>query len=241
MATDPPPFEGDLDGAPIAVLKSLFTSTYPGERAGAACAVGDRLRTREILKVEPQIQEALSLLLDDPLPHVRFEAAIAMAELHDFRATSLLLGAAQSRGLRLDAIRALGTMGDTKAVGELHKILNRFFMPWADKLQAAAALCALNDETGQEYLRTKLSSRKHAERAAAIHFMAESKHPRAIEELVTILQNLGDPMRDVAARSLGLLPSQPGLVALQEALPNAQGDFAEDIVEAIQRHGKQPG
>ena len=229
--------DNELDGASIPELMDFMRSDHPGERAGAACAIGDRLRTKEIDAIHPQTQEALATLLDDPETHVRFETAIAMAELHDFRATPLLLGATRSKALRLDAVRALGTMGDEQAIGPLRQILRKFLMPWADKLQAAAALCALGDPEGQEYLRTKLKSRKFAERAAAIHFMAESRHPNATRDLINILSDLNDPMQDVAARSLGLIPSPRRSRPSREGRSGASGHFAEDIDEAIKRHG----
>ena len=227
---------GELDGASIPELETLMRSEIPGERAAAACAIGDRMRTHELNTLDAKVQETLAQLLDDPTTFVRFETAIAMAELHDFRATPLLLGATRSRALRLDAIRALGTMGDPLAIGPLRDILTRFFMPWADKLQAAAALCALKNTEGQDYLQEKLSSRKFAERAAAIHFMAESSHPEAVSALVKILESSNDPMQDVAARSLGLIPSPEGLAALQRIRAQCEGHLAEDIDEAINLH-----
>ena len=228
--------DNELDGASIPQLVEFMGSDHPGERAGAACAIGDRLRTKELETIDETTREALAQLLDDPETHVRFETAIAMAELHDFRATPLLLGASRSKALRLDAVRALGTMGDPKAIGPLRKILRKFLMPWADKLQAAAALCALEDPEGQDYLRQKLTSRKFAERAAAIHFMAESKHPAAEHDLINILNDLNDPMQDVAARSLGMIPSPKVLQALEQGRKLASGHLAEDIDEAIKRH-----
>ena len=227
----------ELDGASLPELEGLMRSEKPGERAAAACAIGDRLRTQELEKLDSKLEETLASLLDDPATYVRFETAIAMAEIQDFRATPLLLGATRSRSLRLDAIRALGTMGDPKAIEPLREILARFFMPWADKLQAAAALCALKSAEGQDYLQQKLTSRKFAERAAAIHFMAESSHPDAVSTLIGILEDTHDPMQDVAARSLGLIPSAQGLEALKRIRPHCEGHLGEDIDEAINLHG----
>ena len=67
--------------------------------------------------------------------------------------------------------------------------------------------------------------------------MAESKHPTATDDLINILNDLNDPMRDVAARSLGFIPSEITLEALREARKTADGHLAEDIDEAIKRNG----
>jgi len=126
-----------------------------------------------------------------------------LAEARDHRATPLLLLAMRHRTFRLDAVRALGTMGDPQAVAPLRELMGRWLMPWADKLQAAAALCALGDQSGARYLQERLGSRKAAERAAAIHFIGESQHPEALALLTRLLQTPQEPMRDVAARALG--------------------------------------
>lgn len=229
----------DFDGAPLAVLVELMGSDTPGERADAACALGDRLRSRELDGLEPSQREALATLLDDATPGVRFEAAMALAEAHDERATTLLLASIRVRSVRLDAIRALGTLGDQRAVEPLRRVMHRWLMPWADKLQAAAALCALADRDGANYLENRLASRRKAERAAAIHFIGESRHPRARALLEPLLRTTTESMRDVAARALGLLGDPQVRKVLEEVLDAipAGGDreLAEDIEQALRR------
>lgn len=222
-----------LDGAPIPELVDYLENEDPRLRADAACALGDRVRTRELDGLDAEVRRRLALMLDDKEPFVRFEAAIALAEVHDTRATKLLLGAMEKRSLRLDAIRALGTMRDPVAVEPLLRFMQRWLLPWADRLQAAAALCALENETGAEYLVDKLTSRKHAERAAAVHFLGESKHPRALEYLEKILADHNDRMRDVAARALGLLGDPAARQALEAARQAADEELRTDIDEAL--------
>ena len=67
--------------------------------------------------------------------------------------------------------------------------------------------------------------------------MAESSHPDAVSTLIGILEDTHDPMQDVAARSLGLIPSAQGLEALKRIRPHCEGHLAEDIDEAINLHG----
>jgi hypothetical protein len=227
------PTIAELDGASLPVLLEYLGSDQPQIRADAACALGDRLRAHELESLDGPLRERMETLLAEGPFSVRFEAAIALAELQSPLATPVLLEAAQLRTLRLDAIRALGTVGDPSAIPALSNMLTRLFFPWADRLQAAAALCALGDNRGAAYLVKKLTSRKRAERAAAIHFLGESRHPEGRLLLSRILQDRRDPMRDVAARALGLLRDPSSREALSHALDSAEGELAQDIREAL--------
>lgn len=222
-----------LDGAPLPVLRDLLSHEDPAQRADAACALGDRLRAREIDAFEPTIRDLLATLLDDGVAMVRFEAAIALAEAHDVRATDVLVTALEMRILRLDAIRALGTLADTRATPPLSKIMHRWLMPWADRLQAAAALCALGDIGGAAYLKERLNSRREAERAAAMHFIGESRHPEALVILRAAVENHLHPLRDVAVRALGLLGHPSGRNILEAARVGADDELKADIESAI--------
>ncbi len=222
-----------LDGASLPELRELLDHADPAQRSDAACALGDRLRTHEIDGLEVELQGKLAALLDDPVPMVRFEAAIALAEARDARATPVLLGAMGVRALRLDAVRALGAVGDPQAVVPLTKMMIGWLMPWADRLQAAAALCALGDAAGAEYLRQRLASRRVAEAAAAIHFIAESRHPLARSLLETILASQVSLLRDAAVRALGVLGDPASRPALEAARSGADTELAADIDAAL--------
>ena len=184
--------------------------------------------------LSPSCIEALATTLGHTNFLVQLEAAIALAEIQDHRGTPLLIAAIRHKQFRLDALRALGTMNDPVAITELQYWLRRFFAPWADKLQAAAALCKMGNLEGQTYVEQKLTSRKTAERAAAIHFMAECHHPAALQSLSTILNDPTDRMRDVAARSLGLLGNPDAKAILEETLLKTSDDLADDVNEALQ-------
>jgi len=80
------------------------------------------------------------------------------------------------------------------------QLLDRWLLPWADKLQAAAALCNMQNAIGATYLKQKLQSHRKAERAAAIYFIGSCQHPNACALLGPILLNSKDPLRDGAAR-----------------------------------------
>lgn len=222
-----------FDGASTPALRELLDDADPAERADAACALGDRLRTRELGDLGRDVQDKLAGLLTDVVPMVRFEAAIALAEAKDARATATLLAAVDDRALRLDALRALGALGDAAAVLPLLRVMRRRFMPWADRLQAAAALCALGDAAGAAYLVERLTSRRRAEAAAALHFIGESHHPRARELLEGALGNPAHVLRDVAARTLGALGDPAARAALEAARSTADAELRVDIDAAL--------
>src|SRR6187549_1612623 len=110
-----------FDAAPIPVLVEYLGDEDPSLRADAACALGDRLRSREIHALDPPVVDRIAELLSDEVPIVQFEAAMALAEVPDRRATQLLLLAVRHHMFRLDAIRALGTLGDPTAIEPLRK------------------------------------------------------------------------------------------------------------------------
>ena len=136
----------------------------------------------------------------------------------------------------MDAIRALGICQNLVAEEPLLRVMNSFWTPWADRLQAAAALCALQNAEGAAYLESKLTSVRAAQRAAAIHFLGESRHPRALELLEPIALDKSDRHQDVAVRTLGLLTS-PDATQMLERLRALNNDEAlqADIDHALQR------
>ena len=219
--------------ASLPTLLSLLTVGDPDDRADAACTLGDRLRTGEVDHLDPTACAALAHSLDDVSPIVRFEAAIALAEAHDARAMGVLLAAMGQRVHRLDAIRALGTLGDGHAILPLRQLMGRMLLPWADRMQAAAALCALGDTHGAAYLASKSRSRKSAERAFALHFVAEARHPDALTILQHVLLCPDDPLRDVAVRALGVLRDPSAIPVLQRIQPETSGELRDDIAAAL--------
>mgnify|MGYP003952660015 CR=1 FL=1 len=226
--------EIQIDGASSETLEELLTHENPEIQKDAACALGDLIRTKEKDSLSSSCVESLASILGHSNFLVQLEAAIALAEIQDHRGTPLLLAAIRHKRFRLDALRALGTMNDPQAIDNLRYWTRRIFAPWADKLQAAAALCKMADPEGQTYVQQKLKSKKAAERAAAIHFMAECQHPNALQDLGNILNNHLDPMRDVAARSLGLLGNSAAIPLLKNSLLKASSELVDDVNEAIQ-------
>jgi HEAT repeat protein len=223
----------DFENASLHSLTALLTGDDPHHQADAACTLGDRLRSGELEALPQACLEGLVHLVQGAPFTVQLEAAITLSELQDTRGTPVLVDALAHRTFRLDAIRALGIMGDLSAIASLQFWMNRRWAAWADRLQAAAALCMLKDPTAAHYLQKRLSSRKQAERAAAIHFVGESRHPEALSLLLQITENTGDPLRDVAARSLGILGNPAATAPLERLLPQTTGELNSDIQETL--------
>src|SRR5512141_2037862 len=120
------PLTVDFETTSLEELQGLLEHESPYVRADAACVLGDRLRTHELEALPTALQARLVHMLDDRELLPRVEAAIALAEAREPVATPVLLAATRSRTFRLDATRALGASGDTRAVPELTKLMNRW-------------------------------------------------------------------------------------------------------------------
>ncbi|MCK5689788.1 HEAT repeat domain-containing protein [Myxococcota bacterium] len=223
----------DPESASLDELREYFKAEHQVVRADAACAIGDRLRTKELTALEPPLQEELAALLKDDDFLVRLEAAIALAEVHDSRATEILLNAMRLKRFRLDAIRALGVSTDKKAIEPLRAFMRKFFLPWADKLQAAAALCTLGDPDGANYLEARINTRRFLERAASVYFIGDAHHPRAKELLLGIAQDPQHDARDAAIRGLGALGDKSIANKLDSLRNEVPKEFHQDIDVAL--------
>ena len=76
MAT--PPADFDFDGASVPELHELMRHADPLIQSDAACALGDRLRTRELDTLDGPVVETLHTLLESQSFIVQFEAAITL-------------------------------------------------------------------------------------------------------------------------------------------------------------------
>ena len=225
--------EIDFEQLGLEELQELLDHANPQIRSDAICSLGDRLRLKSLSALPREIIEQLAKLLGDDSFLVQLESAITLAEIQDHRGTFVLMEAVRRKDFRLDALRALGQMQDPMAIALLQNWMEKRFAPWADRMQAAAALAELGIPTAYDYLEKKLSSRKKAERAAAIHFLGATKHPAASEHLLRIVKETHDPHRDCAARALGLLGNVEILPELEQLLSQTVGDLNQDIRVSI--------
>lgn len=222
----------EIATADLDQLSAWLTADDASLRADAACAIGDQLRTTNSHSLPDPTRETLRALLDDRADFVRLEAAITLAEARDPACLGVLLAAMERRAQRLDAVRALGRAGNAAAVPPLRKLMLRWLLPWADRMQAAAALCALGDQSGAEYLEARLSSRRFEEAAAAVHFLGECRHPEA-RTLLSALAGTRGPLQEAAVRAIGTLGDATLIPLLESLRAQANAELGEDIDSAL--------
>jgi len=103
----------------------------------------------------------LARRLDDPVPFVTEEAALALAELGDERGESILLKLLD-RGHQqaIDAAYALGRIGKNTACSQLRQIVQKTFVSTDLRAMAAAALLSCGGADGRPVLEKLLKSRR---------------------------------------------------------------------------------
>src|SRR5262249_39446694 len=89
----------------------------------------------------------------------RFEAAYALAQHGDRRATPILHEFLRDETRALDAASALSQLRDPRSAEPLRRLLRRFFAPALVKVRAAHALAGRGDEAGRAYL-TRAATRR---------------------------------------------------------------------------------
>ncbi|MEQ8279153.1 MAG: HEAT repeat domain-containing protein [Deltaproteobacteria bacterium] len=188
----------DLDHAPrLQALRRLLRDDEPGVRQEAAAALGD-LRDAEAA-------DALAERLEDSDAGVRFEAAFALAGLRDARARPHLEGALRQTRVRLDAMKALGMLGDEASIDPLERFASRWFLGWADRLTAYATLYRLGRRGYAEKILARTSSRNVQERTYAVALIGSHTIEEGATLLVTLAEDPAAPLRETAIDALGAL------------------------------------
>lgn len=166
-------------------------------RQEAAAALGD-------LAIA-DAKDPLADLLDDPSEDVRFEAAFALASMKDVRARPTLEGALPKTRRRLDAMKALGLLGDPAAAPALERYTKGLLVAWADRLTACATLYLLGDKSKAEHVLARTTARKLEERTYAVALIGTHRIVEGEAIVERIAQDKKDPLRDTAAESLAKL------------------------------------
>ncbi len=188
----------DVEHAPrLQALRRMLRDDEAGVRHAAAAALGD-LR-------DADSAETLATLLDDDDAQLRFEAAFALASLGDARARPHLERALGTRRLRLDAMKALGTLGDEASIDPLERFAARWFIDWVDRLTVYATLYRLGRRSYAEKILARTSSRNIQERTYAVALIGSHTIEEGAALLVSLAEDPAAPLRETAIDALGAL------------------------------------
>jgi HEAT repeat protein len=136
------------------LLRVALRDEDPEVRANAASGLAEAPH-------EPETIEALAKLLDgEKQPEPRFEAAYALAQHGDKRATLVLHEFLRDETRAYDAAGALSQLADPRSVEPLRRLLRRWFAPPLVKVRAAHALAQLGEQVGREYLEKAAQRRR---------------------------------------------------------------------------------
>ena len=173
--------------------------------------------------------------LTDPDPEAAFEAAFALASLKDGRARPTLEAALASARRRLDACEGLRRLGDPAAAPALREVLNRWFLPWADRLSVWGALFALGAEDAAAHIVASTRARRFEERAYALALIGTHRVEAGRAALEAVARDPKAPLRETAVRALIELGAAGSVAVLQDILrsPATPPELAADVRAAL--------
>lgn len=200
-----------------ASLIARLDDPSPGVRAAAAAALGDLSAGTAGDELDPVRAPLRGRLADDDA-EVRFEAAFALASAKDPAARPVLESALSSRRHRLDALEALGRLGDSAALPAIGGAAKGWWLGWVDRTAAWTAQLRCGDPEAASRLierleRGRAEERIHvaatlgrlrvAEARPALRQLAESGSARSREAAVEALRQLAHPADAELLRRVG--------------------------------------
>lgn len=216
----------DLCPGDANALRPLIRDEDPMVRINASQALGD--------SDADEASELLGVCLDDHNPLVRRRAAVALARRGDPRGFRDCVHALQEDELVLDALDALGTLGNREAIEAIAGRTVGLLQPLAIKAAAARALVRLGDPRGVDVLRQVLTAWRSDARSFAVEIVGElGLHP-----LVPVLARLVRTPRGTdaptLAKALALLSTtDPDAEAALFELRDQGAETAEIVKNAV--------
>jgi HEAT repeat protein len=147
------------------------------------------------------------------------------------------LGHRKDAEVREGAVKALGEIGDTQAVGPLSAALKD--ESWYVRLAAARALGQIGDVRAVEPLIAALKDKDKNVRQATAEALGRIGDTRAVEPLITTLEDEDEDVGEAAAKAL-VKVGAPAIEPLTIALKNEAWDVRQAAAEALERLGWQP-
>ncbi len=171
--------------------------------------------------------------LHDPSPQTRFAVAAALAQLGDSSGFEELALALDEPAARLEALQALGNLGDARALAPLTALFERTMLDEMDRVQCAGALARLGDSAGKEHLLRALE-----ENGESAPFAAGWAGDLGILEAVPLLEALADevesPARGASLHALGALRAPGAEARLLRVLSSDDGEESAARLDAAE-------
>jgi len=236
----------------------LFIQMLKHPDSYVRCKCADLLRK---LKAD-RATNALFEALEDTSPGVRLSAAFALMNSGDPRVLDALVEILHlgpnlqpskirivgispdkedaNRSLRQNSAKALGTLGDSKAIEPLAEALN----DKTTSIQAAISLSKLGDDRGLGYLLERLRNADKYDKREIIEAIGETKSAQALPVIVEKLQDEDFINRAYATRciyaALAKIGTKEAISALEEIMTNG-GESACWSAEELAYVGYEPG
>ena len=174
--------------------------------------------------------------LQSPEETMRFAAACALADKQDGAALPELVAALEEGHRRQEALTALMTLGDARAVEAIGALFEKESVEQFDRTLAAAALARFGDARGPAHLIERIESAGD-DRPVAAEWAGRVGAQEAAAALFALADEEGEAARGAALRALGRLRAEGaweklrGLASDTAAEEDLRMDAAEGVAE----------
>lgn len=216
--------EPDPSEATLRALSRLAEDEAVIVRREAAAALGD-------LETDRHLGAVRARLAVETDAEARFELAFALASHGDGSGRALLLEALRSSARRFDACEGLRRLGDPSAIPELQAVLQRWFLPWPERLTVLGTLYALGEATAGPAIVARVEAWRREESVFAIGLIGRHRVREGLPALTQLAERRRSPLRVHALEALGRLGEPEGLALLDRVA--AEPDLPPEHAEAI--------
>lgn len=224
--------EHKTDPRRVEALRLGLEDASPEVREQALAAVGDLKLTG--------FEEALVKRLDDEASEVAFEAAFALASLHDSRALSKLCASLTEKSVQIAAADALARLGDPAAVPALQKALSGWFVDRVSQLSFHAALVSLGEASSLAPLLKATQSWRILERTHAYGLIGWHQVKAAKASLIRVAQDPKHRDRHLAMAALARFPEERARIQAVADDPAEPENSREDARFALSSAVRNP-
>jgi HEAT repeat protein len=174
------------------------------------------------------VDPLLALLEDKTRSNLHSHVARALGKLGDVRAIQPLIKELDSQGMLAEAAEALGELGDRRAIEPLVAQLGR---GWPDaNVQIALALAKLGTESLEPLLAALRDGKSRNTRECAAMALGLLRDGRAVEPLITALDDNDQMVYQAAAKALGVIGDPRAIAPLISRLGRHLPRFAIALV-----------